>query len=61
MYRRGVESAGLAYDADEAPKVLVRYEELRADTLSEMKLIYSALLRGLIELYGTLPKSRKSC
>lgn len=29
--------------------------------MSEMKLIYSALLRGLIELYGTLPKSRKSC
>jgi hypothetical protein len=43
MYRRGVESAGLAYDADEAPKVLVRYEELRADTLSEMKRIYTAL------------------
>jgi Sulfotransferase family len=34
MYRRGVESAGLDYDAHEAPKVLVRYEELRADTLS---------------------------
>ena len=28
MYRRGVEGAGLAYDAHEAPKVLVRYEEL---------------------------------
>jgi hypothetical protein len=57
----GVEGAGLAYDAHEAPKVLVRYEELRADTLSEMRRIYSALLRRLIELYGTLPKSRKSC
>ena len=57
----GASSAGLAYDAHEAPKVLVRYEELRADTLSEMRRIYSALLRRLIELYGTLPKSRRSC
>jgi len=39
MYRRGVESAGLAYDAYEGPKVLVRYEELRADTSSEMRRI----------------------
>jgi len=39
MYRRGVESAGLAYDAHEGPKVLVRYEELRADTSSEMRRI----------------------
>lgn len=42
-YRRGVESAGLAYDAHEGPKVLIRYEELRADTLSEMRRIYSIL------------------
>jgi hypothetical protein len=45
MYRRGLESAGLAYDAHEAPKVLVRYQELRTDTLSEMRRIYSALER----------------
>ena len=43
MYRRGVENAGLAYDAHEGPKVLARYEELRADTLGEMKRIYSVL------------------
>ena len=43
MYRRGVESARLAYDAHEGPKVLVRYEELRADTLSEMRRIYLVL------------------
>jgi hypothetical protein len=34
MYQRGVESAGLAYDAHAGPKVLVRYEGLRVDTLS---------------------------
>jgi len=43
MYRRGVENAGLAYDTHEGPKVLVRYEELRVDTLGEMKRIYSVL------------------
>src|SRR5918995_740332 len=43
MYRRGVENAGLAYDAHEGPKGLARYEELRADTLGEMKRIYSVL------------------
>ncbi|MBA3426184.1 MAG: sulfotransferase [Rubrobacter sp.] len=32
-----------AYDAHEGPKVLVRYEELRADTLGTMKRIYSEL------------------
>ena len=43
MYRRGVESAELAYDAHKGPKALVRYEDLRADTLSEMRRIYSVL------------------
>ena len=43
MYRRGVESAWQAYDTHEGPKVLVRYEELRADTLAEMRRIYSVL------------------
>ena len=33
-----------AYDAHGGPKVLVRYEDLRADTLSEMKRLYSSLL-----------------
>jgi hypothetical protein len=43
VYRRGVESALLAYDAHKGPKVLVRYEDLRADTLGEMRRIYSVL------------------
>jgi Sulfotransferase family len=32
-----------AYDAHEGPKVLVRYEELRADALGTMRRIYAAL------------------
>jgi hypothetical protein len=32
-----------AYDAHDGPKVLVRYEELRADTLGTMKRMYSTL------------------
>jgi hypothetical protein len=43
VYRRGVESAWRAYDAHGGPKVLVRYEDLRANTLDEMGRIYSAL------------------
>ena len=36
-------NAKRAYDAHRGKKVLVRYEELRADTLSHMKRIYSTL------------------
>jgi hypothetical protein len=43
VYRRGVESAWQAYDAHKGPKVLVRYEDLRSDTLTEMRRIYAAL------------------
>ncbi len=43
VYRRGVESAWRAYDAHNGPKVLVRYEDLRSDTLGEMKRIYAVL------------------
>ena len=43
VYRRGVESARRAYDTHKGPKVLVRYEDLRADTLGEMGRIYSVL------------------
>jgi Sulfotransferase domain len=43
VYRRGVESAWRAYDAHEGPKVLVRYEDLRSDTVSEMRRIYAIL------------------
>ena len=42
-YRRGVENAARAYDAHRGPKVLVRYEDLRADTPGTMKSLYSAL------------------
>jgi len=43
VYRRGVESAWRAYDAHKGPKVLVRYEDLRADTMNEMRRIYAIL------------------
>ena len=43
VYRRGVENAKLAYEAHKGPKVLVRYEDLRANTLGEMRRIYSSL------------------
>lgn len=42
-YRRGVENAWRAYDAHRGRKVLIRYEDLRADTLGTMKRLYSAL------------------
>jgi hypothetical protein len=42
-YRQGVENAKLAYDVHKGPKVLVRYEDLRADALGEMRRIYSSL------------------
>ena len=38
-----VGNSKLAYDAHKGPKVLVRYEALRADTLETMKRIYSTL------------------
>jgi Sulfotransferase domain len=42
-YLRHVGGAKKAYDAHEGRKVLVRYEELRADALGTVKRIYSAL------------------
>ena len=42
-YLQQVGAAKRAYDAHTGPKVLVRYEELRADTLGTMKRLYSAL------------------
>jgi hypothetical protein len=42
-YLQHAGSAKKAYDAHEGPKVLVRYEELRSDTLGTMKRIYSTL------------------
>jgi hypothetical protein len=42
-YLNQVGHAAEAYDAHKGPKVLVRYEELRTDTLAEMRRIHSAL------------------
>ena len=42
-YLQHVGSAKKAYDAHCGPRVLVRYEDLRADTLGTMKRIYSTL------------------
>ena len=42
-YMRQMGKAKEAYDAHKGPKVLVRYEELRSDTLGTMKRIYSTL------------------
>jgi hypothetical protein len=43
VYRLGVGNAKLAYDAHRGPKALVRYEDLRADTLGAMRRLYAAL------------------
>jgi len=42
-YSQFIGNAKEAYDAHNGPKVLVRYEELRADALGTMKRIYSEL------------------
>jgi hypothetical protein len=42
-YRQSMENAKLAYNTHSGPKVLIRYEDLRADTLGEMRRIYSSL------------------
>jgi hypothetical protein len=42
-YRQDITLTAQAYEAHEGRKVLVRYEDLRADTLGVMKRIYSAL------------------
>jgi sulfotransferase family protein len=43
MYLESMREAKKAYDLHAGRKVLVRYEELRADTLGTMRRIYSAL------------------
>jgi Sulfotransferase family len=48
-------NAKQAYEAHEGPKVLVRYEELRADTLGTMRRIYSEL--GIPADEGKLAKA----
>jgi len=42
-YLQGMGNAKKAYDAHTGPKVLVRYEELTADALGEMRRLYSTL------------------
>jgi hypothetical protein len=42
-YLTSVQSAKQAYEAHEGPKVLVKYEDLLADTMATMKHIYSTL------------------
>jgi hypothetical protein len=42
-YLQRMGNAKEAYDSHSGRKVLVRYEDLRADTLGEMKRLYSAL------------------
>ena len=68
-YLRGMGNAKKAYDAHEGPKILVRYEELRADTLGTMKRIYSELdakvdeeeLARIVEKYSweNIPEEKK--
>lgn len=60
MYLLHMGRAKQAYDAHEGPKVLVKYEDLRADTLEIMKRIYATLeidvdeqeLAGAVEKYA---------
>ena len=42
-YLQNVGNTREAYEAHKGPKVLVRYEELRSDTLGTMRRIYSSL------------------
>src|SRR5215210_3746789 len=43
MYRVSLGNAREAYEAHKGPKAVVRYEDLRADTLKTMRRLYSAL------------------
>lgn len=68
-YRTNVEKARQAYEAHGGPKALVKYEDLRADTLGEMKRIYSTLgipfdqreLAGVVEKHSweNIPEDQK--
>jgi hypothetical protein len=42
-YRRSLAAAKKAYDAHGGPKVLIRYEDLRADTLGTLRMVYAEL------------------
>lgn len=43
VYMRDIEKAKEAYEIHQGPKALVRYEDLRADTLGTMKRLYAEL------------------
>ncbi len=49
-YLKNVGKASEAYALHQGPKVLVRYEELRADTLKEMRRIHSVLGMAVDEM-----------
>jgi len=57
-YFRNVRNAMQAYDAHRGHKVLIRYEDLRADTLGTMKRLYSELEMVVdeAELIGAVEK-----
>src|SRR5919112_311646 len=69
MYTMSLGNAREAYKAHNGPKVVVRYEDLRADTLETMRRLYSALgiqvgegeLAGTVEkhTWETVPENKK--
>jgi len=48
-YLKNVSKAKEAYEKHEGHKVLIRYEDLRADTIGTMKRVYSQLALGMNE------------
>jgi hypothetical protein len=69
LYLQSVQNAKEAYDAHRGPKTLIRYEDLRADTLGTMRRLYSDLgivvneeeLSGAVEKYSweNIPRQEK--
>jgi hypothetical protein len=55
VYMQHAGNAKIAYDAHKGPRVMVRYEDLRSDTLGTMKRIYATL--GLAVDEGELARS----
>lgn len=68
-YAKDIKLTRQAYEAHEGPKVLIRYEDLRADTLGTMRHIYSELripvdegeLRRVVEKHAweSIPEEEK--
>jgi hypothetical protein len=69
MYTVSLGNAREAYEAHQGPKAVVRYEDLRADTLKTMRGLYSALgiqvddgeLTGVVERHAweNVPENKK--